>query len=419
MHTQKWYVTLVSILLVFIVACAATPTPPAPTAAPKATEAPKATTVPPAATAAPLMFGLVLVGPNNDHGWSEAHYTGGQYVERNAPGAKMIWLDKVNPADRKGVTLDSVVKDMIDKGAKVIFTTSDDFKDDTRVAAEKYKDVTFIHVSGDDVLAGKAPKNLGNVMGKMEYGKQIAGCAAAMATTTGKLGYLGPLINDETRRLASSAYLGAKYCWEKYRGKAAKDLVFDVKWIGFWFNIPGVTLDPTKVSNDFFNTGVDVLMSGIDTTEALVEANKRGQKGEKVLAVPYDFRDACKEAPGVCLGVPYFNWGPSYAKIVKEVRGGSWKSAWDWTNPDWKDLNNADTSNVGFLVGPALKADQKAKVDEFIKGLADGSINLFTGPLKYQDGKDFLKAGDKATDKQIWYLAQLLEGMTGPSAPTK
>ncbi len=40
----------------------------------------------------------------------------------------------------------------------------------------------------------------------------IAGCAAALTTQTGQIGYLGPLINDETRRLASSAYLGAKYC---------------------------------------------------------------------------------------------------------------------------------------------------------------------------------------------------------------
>ena len=50
-------------------------------------------------------------------------------------------------------------------------------------------------------------------MGRMEYGKMMAGCAAALTTKTGKIGYLGPLINDETRRLAASAYLGAKYCW--------------------------------------------------------------------------------------------------------------------------------------------------------------------------------------------------------------
>jgi simple sugar transport system substrate-binding protein len=54
-------------------------------------------------------------------------------------------------------------------------------------------------------------------------------------------------------------------------------------------------------------------------------------------------------------------------------------------------------------------------VDEFIKGMAGGKIVLFQGPLKFQDGSVFLKEGEKATDKQVWYLPQLLEGMAGPS----
>ena len=57
--------------------------------------------------------------------------------------------------------------------------------------------------------------NLSNIMGKMEYGKMIAGGAAALTTQTGKIGYLGPLINDETRRLAASVYLGARYCLDR------------------------------------------------------------------------------------------------------------------------------------------------------------------------------------------------------------
>jgi simple sugar transport system substrate-binding protein len=358
---------------------------------------------------------MVLVGPKDDHGWSEAHYNAGLYVEKNMPGAKMLWLDKMNPVDRKGTTLEQVVDDFVSKGATLIFTTSDDFKDDTRTAATKRPAITFIHASGDDVLTKKGPANLGNYMGKMEYGKMIAGCAAAMATTTGKLGYLGPLINEETRRLAASAYLGAKYCWEKYRAKTAADLKFEVKWIGFWFNIPGVTLDPTKVSTDFFNGGVDVLLSGIDTTEALVVAGQQAKAGKNVLAIPYDFKGACKEAEAVCLGVPYFNWGPGYLKIAKAVIAKTWKPEFEWAGPDWKDINSESTSAVGWVSGAALKADAKAKVDEFIKGLGDGSIDLWKGELKLQDGSVYLKAGEKADDNKIWFLPQLLEGMVGAS----
>jgi len=63
-------------------------------------------------------------------------------------------------------------------------------------------------------------------MPRAEYAKMIAGCAAAMTTATGAIGYLGPLINPETRRLASSAYLGAEWCWTNVLKKNAADLKF-------------------------------------------------------------------------------------------------------------------------------------------------------------------------------------------------
>jgi len=370
---------------------------------------------PTAEEAEEFVFGVILVGPYNDHGWSEAHYTAAEYVIEKLPNSRFVYLDKLNPADRPETTLEQAVDDMVSEGAKVIFTTSDDFKEDTDRAAEKYPDVVFIHISGDHVLTGDAPPNVDNYMGKMVYGKMMAGCAAAMATESGTIGYVGPLINEETRRLASSVYLGARYCYENYRGEDPDDLRFVVTWIGFWFNIPGVTLDPTEVSNDLINEGADVLISGIDTTEALVVTGQRAAGGERVLAIPYDYEHACDEAPDVCLGVPYFNWGPGYLERIQAVQDGTWEPQFVWDAPDWTDLNNRDTSPIGFLKGPALTDEWAASVDTFIAGLADGSIELFVGPLNYQDGSEFLADGEVATDEQIWYMKQLLEGMEGPS----
>jgi simple sugar transport system substrate-binding protein len=369
----------------------------------------------PAAAGQEFIFGVILVGPYNDHGWSQAHYVAGQYAEQKVPGAKMIYLDKLNPADRKGITLEQVADDMVAKGAQMLFATSDDFQTDADAVAAKYPKIPFIMISGDHVLTGAAPPNMSNYMGRMEYGKMIAGCAAALKTQTGRIGYLGPLINDETRRLANSVYLGATYCYKNFRGMNPADLKFDVKWIGFWFNIPGVTLDPTEVANTIFDEGTDVILSGIDTTQAIVVAGQRAKKGEQVWAIPYDYQGACAEAPDICLGVPYFNWGPGYVKYIKEVQAGTYKQEWVWAGPDWKNINDPDTSAVGFVKGNALTADESATIDKFIAGLGDGSIDLFVGPLNYQDGSVFLKDGEKATDKQIWYESQLLQGITGPS----
>jgi simple sugar transport system substrate-binding protein len=364
----------------------------------------------------PFTFGLLLVGPYNDHGWSQAHFEGGKYVEEKIPGTKMIYIDKVNPADRQGVTIPQLVDDMVEKGAQLIIANSDDMKDGTREAALMHPKVKFIHISGDDVLTGKAPKNLSNLMGRMEYGKMMAGFVAALTTKTGKIGYLGPLINEETRRLVASCYLGAKYAWEKVLKKNPKDLKFQVTWIGFWFNIPGVTADPTQVAQNFFNTGYDVLVSGIDTTEAVVVAKQKRKEGKNVWAIPYDYIGACEGADDVCLGVPFFNWGPSYVDFIKAAKAGKWESKWIWVGPDWKDINNLDTSSVGYVAGPALSASAKSALDSFVKDLGSGKLDLFKGPLNYQDGSPFVKAGQTATDNQIWYMEQLLEGIAGQSS---
>ena len=47
--------------------------------------------------------------------------------------------------------------------------------------------------------------------------------------------------------------------------------------------------------------------------------------------------------------------------------------------------------------------------------LASEQLNLFTGPLNFQDGSVYLADGVEATDSEIWYTPQLLEGMSGDS----
>ncbi|MGB3716689.1 MAG: BMP family ABC transporter substrate-binding protein [Candidatus Promineifilaceae bacterium] len=363
-----------------------------------------------------VAFGMILVGPKNDHGWSQAHFEGGQYVEENLPGSRMIVFESLNSASSPEATLEGVVDEMVSDGANLIFTTSDEFEEDTLGVAEKHPDVTFINISGDDALTGEAPSNLGNIMGRMEDMKAIAGCSAALATETGKIGYLGPLVNHETLRLASSAYLGARYCYENFRGMNPDDLEFVVTWIGFWFNIPGVTLDPTEVTNSFFDAGADVVLSGIDTTEGIDVSGQLAAQGEAVWSVPYDFEGACDGAPAICLGVPYFNWGPSYLDTVKAVGDGSWEQSWDWNAPYWEDLTDNTKTPVGWVDGPALTGDLQSNLAVFIQGLASGDLNVWTGPINLQDGSEYIGSGARATDDEIWYLPQLLEGMEGPSS---
>jgi simple sugar transport system substrate-binding protein len=370
-----------------------------------------------------IVFGVVLVGPIRDGGWSQSHYEAGRYVEEKMPGATMLYFESLNEADSPDATLLGVVTDMVDAGAKVIFTTSDAFEEDTDAVAEAFPDIVFINITGSNVLNEGVPPNVGNFNGLMEAPRILAGCAAALASETGHIGYLGALINPETRRLAASSYLGARYCYENYRGMDPDSLRFTITWIGFWFNIPGVTLDPTEVSNELFDGGADVIISGIDTTEAIQVAGRRFAADQRVFAIPYGNINGCAEAPAACLGAAYYNWGPAYLNVVQQVKDGTWEQSWEWLPPAWSDINSPDTSIIGFVRGEGLPEDITDDLDAFYAEMAafstdpanEDKIFLWEGPLNLQDGTELAAEGEAVDLLEIWYLPQLLEGMTGAS----
>ena len=365
----------------------------------------------------PIKIGMILVGPRNDKGWSQAHFEGGEYAVEKLGGSldeDYIVVDFVNPADSPDLTVPDVVSDMIDQGAGIIFATSDDMGDGIMEAAAMFPDVPMVFASGDTALeTGERYKpdltNLANIMGKMEYGQLVAGCAAAIKSKDGKIGFLGPLINAETRRLTNATYIGALAC------AGDKTIDFKVTWIGFWFHIPGFTLDPTQVTNDFFDEGRDVVISHIDTTEALVVAGQRAANGETVWAVPYDYEGACEQAPDVCLGVNYYNWGPSYLQAAMHAANGTFENYFTWPGPNWSDWNDHDSSMIGWIPGTGLTDSENAQLNEYIAEVTESKV-IFEGPLNYQDGTPFLAEGEVATDSQIWYAPQLLEGMIGDSS---
>jgi simple sugar transport system substrate-binding protein len=165
-----------------------------------------------------------------------------------------------------------------------------------------------------------------------------------------------------------------------------------------------------------------VTISGIDTPEAITEAGKAAEAGREVFAVPYDYQAACETAAAACLGTPYYNWFPDYLGIVESAKAGTWQPEWTWSGPDWSNINNIETSAIGYVSGQALSPEAEQQLDAFIAGLGDGSINLWTGPIAFQDGTEFLAEGqtldiNNSEDAQkIWYMPQLFAGIEGQSA---
>ncbi len=100
---------------------------------------------------------------------------------------------------------------------------------------------------------------------------------------------MGPLINEETRRLAASLLIWAPAMpGEKVLKKKPADLNFSGHLDRFLVQYSRVNRRPLPGSPNFFNTGFDVIISGIDTTEALVVARQKQKEGKTVWSIPYD-----------------------------------------------------------------------------------------------------------------------------------
>jgi simple sugar transport system substrate-binding protein len=165
-----WVLTLVMVSALILTACQPAPEP-------EPVEEPAAEVEEPEPVEEPeeFVFGILMVGPYNDRGWSQAHYEAGEYVMENLPGSRMIYLDVVNTADRPGTTAAQLAEELVQQGAKLVIFNSDDMKDDAVEFTRNNPDIFVIHASGDTQWAegeNYIPlENMVNVMGEMEYGK--------------------------------------------------------------------------------------------------------------------------------------------------------------------------------------------------------------------------------------------------------
>ena len=128
--------------------------PPVVVTEPPATEPPA--TEPPATEppAEQFIFGMILVGPYNDHGWSQAHYEAGKYVEEMT-GAKMIYLENVydGSPDHPGTTTSQLGEELVAQGAKMVIFNSDAHQEEAIKFAEENPDIHTILASGDSAWA--------------------------------------------------------------------------------------------------------------------------------------------------------------------------------------------------------------------------------------------------------------------------
>ncbi|OGO56363.1 MAG: BMP family ABC transporter substrate-binding protein [Chloroflexi bacterium RBG_16_69_14] len=325
---------------------------------------------------------MVLIGPHDDGGWSQAHYEGLQYLCQTMPDSNIAYIELVP----EGADSEQVFRGLSRKGFDFIIGTSFGYMNYMETVAKEFPAITYLHLTGYK----SSGTNFGNFFGAMEDFKYLAGMlAGSRAKKDGnpKIGYMATFPIPEEIRLGNAIMLGVK--------QTCPECTMDIRFINTWH-------DPQKeraAADSLFAAGADVVFTGADTPAVADAALAKGK-----WAVTYDHPTSCKN--DACLTAPYWIWGPEYVRIAKQVQAKTYKAGYEYFDADSKAMGL-----YGFMAGETpqkgvadLPAEDLTKVKDTLAKMLAGSFgrfDVFAGPIKDNTGKQILAAGAKLEQSDL------------------
>lgn len=331
--------------------------------------------------AEPTKVGFVYVGPVGDGGWTYEHDKGRQAVEAAfGDDVETTFVESV----AEGPDAERVMTQMALEGADLIFTTSFGYMDQTINIAKKFPNVRFEHATGY-----KTADNVSVYSARFYEGRAIQGMIAGEMTESNIIGYIGSFPIPEVVRGINSAYIHAK--------KVNPDVEFKVIWVYTWFD-PAKEADAAKV---LIEQGADVILQHTDSTAPLAAAADAGN----VIGFG-QASDMAEYTDGPRVSSIIDNWGPYYVARTKAVMDGTWESVNTW------DGIGAGMVGIGAMTDK-IPADVQKAAEALKASIASGEYHPFTGPLKKQDGSDWLADGEVADDGTLAGMNFYVEGIEG------
>lgn len=344
---KKSILVLLSVLLVLTMALSACQqaTPVATEAAPAASDA---TEAPAAATevtpAKEYKMAAIFPGVITDADYNTLAYIGVSEVTKST-GIESTYSESVAVPD-----VDRVMREYIDLGYNIIWTHGGQFVNQTVELAKAFPDVIFI-AEGDAAVA-EPPANLWFIDRNFQVGYYGIGTAAALATKTNKIAYLGgqalPFSYQEVHAIQ----------------QALADLGSDVELIYVW---TGDFNDPTKArqtADALIGQGVDVIMSSLNLgVYGVFEAAKA--VADKQILVTVKYTDKTSYAPANYVTSVIYDFAGPLQDIIMRIyageTGGYYPLGFDTGVKVQLPLKNVD---------PAVQT----QVEETVQKVIDGSI---------------------------------------------
>lgn len=325
-----------------------------------------------------VKVGFVYVGSVTDEGWTQSHDEARLEMEKTL-GVETMYMENV----AENADCEKAIRDLIDQGCNVIFTTSFAFGDWTEKVAQEYPDLYFFHASGY-----KDGPNFVNYFGRMYQMRYLSGIAAGLKTESNQVGYVAAMPIPEVVRGINAFTLGVR--------SVNPDATVEVIWTNSWG-------DPSKeksAAQELINKGCDVLGQHQDSPATQLAAEEGG-----VYCVGYHYPTP-NVAPDAYLTAPVWNWAPYYIEQVQKIIDGTWTAKNYW---------GSEVVKLDTLTALNAAGAQEA-IDAAQAKLNSGEWDVFNGPIKDQDGNVKIQEGQKMTDEEMLNFDWFVEGVIGSLA---
>ncbi|MEE1437447.1 MAG: BMP family ABC transporter substrate-binding protein [Lachnospiraceae bacterium] len=323
---------------------------------------------------------LYISDPAEGSGYSYTHDLGIQGMQENL-GLSSDQIVRKIVDDSDAQATEASIRECIDEGCNVIFSTSWGYMETTAAMAEEYPDIYFSHGTG----YMSNGKNFNNYFGRIYQARYLSGIVAGMNTKSNLIGYVA------AQDSSNSEVTGGIDAFAIGVASVNPDAKINVIITNSWY-------DPEKeeaASRQLLDMGCDVMAQHCDTDYPQTLAQERG-----VYGIGYN-SDMSKETPDSCLTSVIWNWSAYYTSAVKSIIDGSW------------DGSNYYGGMAEGLVGITNLASFAAegtqeKVDEATAAILSGQSNVFDGVMTTNTGETIGQEGSTLDDATItgginWY----------------
>jgi basic membrane lipoprotein Med (substrate-binding protein (PBP1-ABC) superfamily) len=327
-----------------------------------------------------LIVGAIYVGSVNDAGYNQAQKEGLEEMKKNIRGIQLLEAENVP----EGAEAERVIENMIQQGATLIFATSFGHMEPALNVAKRHPEVTFMHSGG-----WMQADNFGNYYGNLPPSFYPMGVAAGKMTKTNKLGFVIGLPIGWSIANVNAFHLGAR--------SVNPDVTTTVVVTGGWLD----RAKETAAANALIDQGCDVLTMHVDSPIAIIQtAEERG-----VYSIGFQSLAVQKFAPKGWITGLGFTWGGVMTETAQQVIDKTWKS-----QMLRKGIAEGYMAVAPF--GEAVPEEVRKIVLEAVASLADG-FNVFTGPIKDQDGNIRLPQGETVSAEDMGNFDWYVEGIIG------